>query len=134
MAFFKLAKTITKSFFKKPETLMYPAKPAKQYKISKGHVVNDIDKCIFCGSCQRVCPTQAICVEKNDRTWEIDRMRCCTCNGCVEVCPVKCLAMDTKYTAPMTKRSKDMFKSTKPLPAKPAPKKTEAAKEENTDD
>lgn len=133
MALFKLGKTITKSLFKKPETLMYPVKPAKQYKISKGHVENDIDKCIFCGSCQRVCPTQAICVNKNERTWEIDRMRCCTCNGCVEVCPVKCLSMDTKYMAPMTTRSKEMLKSTKTAPAKPAAKTAEK-KEENTDD
>jgi ech hydrogenase subunit F len=133
MAFFKLAKTITKSFFSKPATLMYPVKPAQQYKITKGHVVNDIDKCIFCASCQRVCPTQAICVNKNDRSWEIDRMRCCTCNACVEVCPVKCLTMDTKYTAPMTTRSKDMMKSNKPAPAKPAAKAGET-KEENTDD
>jgi formate hydrogenlyase subunit 6/NADH:ubiquinone oxidoreductase subunit I len=133
MALFQLAKTITKSFFSKPATLMYPVKPSKQYKITKGHVVNDIDKCIFCGSCQRVCPTQAICVNKNDRSWEIDRMRCCTCNGCVEVCPVKSLMMDTKYTAPMTTRAKDMMKSTKPAPTKPAAKTSET-KEENTDD
>ncbi len=133
MALFKLGKTITKSLFNKPSTLMYPVKPGKQFPKSKGHVVNDIDRCIFCASCQRVCPTQAIVVDKNNRTWEIDRLRCCTCNACVEICPVKCLSMDPKYTAPMTKRSKDMMKSTKPAPAKPAPKAPEK-KEENTDD
>jgi formate hydrogenlyase subunit 6/NADH:ubiquinone oxidoreductase subunit I len=121
MALFKIAKTITKSFLGKPATLMYPAKPGKKYEKTKGHIINDINKCIFCGSCQRVCPTQAISVTKNDRTWEIDRLRCCTCNACTEICPVKCLSMDTKYTAPMTTRTKDLMRSDKPAAAKPAP-------------
>jgi formate hydrogenlyase subunit 6/NADH:ubiquinone oxidoreductase subunit I len=121
MALFKIAGTIIKSLFSKPATLMYPLKPAKRTKISKGHVVNDITKCIFCGSCQRACPTQAICVVRDAGTWEIDRLRCCTCNACVETCPVKCLSMDPAYTPPLTTaRCKDLLKGTPP--AKPAPK------------
>jgi len=33
--------------------------PENKFSKTKGHVTNDIDKCIFCGSCQRICPTQA---------------------------------------------------------------------------
>ena len=55
--------------------------------------------------CQRKCPTQAICVEPKEKTWQIDRLRCIVCNCCVEVCPTKCLAMDTQYTAAMTTRA-----------------------------
>jgi len=113
---------------------MYPAKPGKQFPKTKGHVTNDIDKCIFCGSCQRICPTQAIYVNKNDRTWEIDRMRCCTCNGCVETCPVKCLSMNPKYPAPMTTRKKDILNQRSPPRQSPQTrhpgkkKKTQATK------
>jgi len=100
MGLFEISKTIIRSAMGKPATLMYPVKPAKKFERSRGHVVNDINRCIFCGACQRKCPAHAICVKTKERTWEIDRMRCVVCNGCVEVCPVKCLSMDNQYTAP----------------------------------
>jgi len=79
---------------------MYPAKPAKKSKLTRGRVENDISRCIFCGTCMRKCPTGAINVDIKERTWEIDRYRCVVCNCCVEVCPVKCLRMDNDYTKP----------------------------------
>jgi len=98
MPLFQFAKTTIKNLFSKPATLMYPAKPAKKTSITRGRVENDINKCIFCGSCQRKCPAVAICVDRAAKTWEIDRYRCVVCNSCVEVCPVKCLRMETEYS------------------------------------
>ncbi len=126
MAFFEIAGTIIRSVFRGPATLMYPYKPAKRTKITRGHVVNNIEKCIFCGSCQRACPTQAICVVRDAGTWEIDRLRCCACNACVEICPTKCLNMDNAYTPPMTERKKELLKGSpppKPQPKAPAEEK-----------
>ena len=94
MTYFQNAKTIVKSLFSRPATLMYPAKPAKKMPASRGHVVIDPAKCIACRSCQRKCPAQAIVVEPKEKTWEINRFRCIICASCVEVCPTKCLAMD----------------------------------------
>lgn len=128
MALFKIAGTIVKSLFSAPATLMYPFKPAKQTKISRGSVKNNIEKCIFCGNCQRVCPSQAICIVKDAGTWEIDRLRCIACNACVEACPTKCMSMDTKYTPPTTERTKELSKGTPP--AKPAPKQPTAEKKD----
>jgi ech hydrogenase subunit F len=102
MTLFQIAKTVIRNLFSRPATLMYPFKPAKKFSITKGRVENDINKCIFCGNCQRKCPTVAICVDRNAKTWEIDRYRCVVCNCCVEVCPVKSLRMDTDYTKPST--------------------------------
>jgi len=125
MGLFEISKIIVKSALGKPATLMYPAKEAKKYRISRGHVVNDINRCIFCGACQRKCPAHAICVKTKERTWEIDRMRCVVCNGCVEVCPVKCLSMDNQYTAPLAERDgKDLLKGP-PKPEKHAAKTAE---------
>jgi formate hydrogenlyase subunit 6/NADH:ubiquinone oxidoreductase subunit I len=128
MSLFKIAGTIVKSLFSRPATLMYPFKPAKQSKITRGRVQNNIEKCIFCGSCQRACPSQAICVVRDAGTWEIDRLRCIACNACVEACPVKCMSMENTYTSPMLLRTKDLLKGTPP--AKPAPKPSASEKKE----
>ena len=102
MAFFEMAKTALRTVIGRPATLQYPAKPAKKTLLTRGHVVIDVGRCISCGLCMKKCPAEAICVVRDEKTWQIDRLRCVVCNACVEVCPVKCLMMDTQYTAPMT--------------------------------
>jgi formate hydrogenlyase subunit 6/NADH:ubiquinone oxidoreductase subunit I len=100
MALFQMGKNIMKNLLSRPATLMYPKKPAKRFPSTRGHVENDINRCIFCGTCQRKCPAVAICVNRDARSWEIDRFRCVACGCCVEVCPVKCLRMDSDYVQP----------------------------------
>lgn len=102
MSYFEMTKTVIKSLFTRPATLMYPAKPAKKTALTRGHVMIDPAKCIACRSCQRKCPTVAIVVDPKEKTWEINRLRCIVCNCCVETCPTKCLFMETQYPAPMT--------------------------------
>ena len=126
MSYFKMTKTVIKSLFSRPATLMYPAKPAKKTALTRGHVTINPDGCITCKSCQRKCPAQAIVVEVKEKTWEIDRLRCIVCNCCVEVCPTKCLAMDTQYTAAMTTRS-GHYKVTVAGPKKKEPVAADAA-------
>ena len=130
MGLFTISKTIIRNALGKPASLMYPIKPAKKFEKSRGHVVNDIKRCIFCAACQRKCPAYAICVNMKERTWEIDRLRCVQCNGCVEVCPVKCLTMDNQYTAPVTERPGPEQLKGEPKPVKPAAKTTEETEEE----
>ena len=87
------------SLFKKPETLLYPVETKPPYAGQKGHVVNDVDACILCGMCQRVCPCHCITVSKPERTWEIQPFMCIQCGSCVAACPTKCLTMDPAPTA-----------------------------------
>ncbi|MBN2250634.1 MAG: 4Fe-4S dicluster domain-containing protein [Candidatus Altiarchaeota archaeon] len=123
MALFKIGKTVVKSLFGKPATGMYPVKPARSMEATRGKLAIDIEKCIFCGSCKRICPAAAIEVDRNEKTWEIDRFRCVICGRCTEVCPVKCLSMDRNYVAPTTEpASREKFKQEK-APEKPAAKK-----------
>lgn len=125
MALFKISKIILENTLKKPATLMYPKKPAKKYPETRGHITNDIKKCIFCGACQRICPTYAIYVNNKERVWEIDRMKCCTCRACIETCPVKSLSMDNTYIQPLTKKD-----GKQTLKGEPKPQKQQTKKEE----
>jgi formate hydrogenlyase subunit 6/NADH:ubiquinone oxidoreductase subunit I len=101
---FTFAKTITKSFFRKPATLMYPQKRREYCAITRGKIFNNIEKCIFCGQCGRRCPTGAITVMKDTREYDLRSLQCITCGYCVEVCPVKCLTMQNHYSEPVYAR------------------------------
>ena len=48
MTYFEMTKTMLKSLFSRPATLMYPAKPAKKTALSRGHVTINPDGCITC--------------------------------------------------------------------------------------
>lgn len=98
MGSFKLGGMVFGSLFKKPETILYPFEKKEPYAGQKGHIVNDIDKCILCGMCQKSCPCHCIEVEKAERRWEIDPFMCIQCGSCVRACPVKCLTMDPDCT------------------------------------
>lgn len=56
----------------------------------------DLEKCIGCGKCARVCPDNAIRmneVEKGRRP-STNYDYCKGCGLCAEECPVKCIAME----------------------------------------
>ncbi|OPX73095.1 MAG: F(420)H(2) dehydrogenase subunit I [Methanoregulaceae archaeon PtaB.Bin152] len=102
MAFFEMAKTAILTTLKSPATRRYPAVSAKVTAISRGRVTIDPARCISCGMCMRKCPSGAICVVKDEKTWSVDRLKCVVCNCCVEVCPAHCLTMETGYSPSMT--------------------------------
>lgn len=98
MQIFTIAGMIIRSLFGKPATLMYPAVPREYPQGSRGHIEITIEACIFCGLCQRKCPTDAITVDRAAKTWEIERLRCISCSSCCEACPKKCLTILGGYS------------------------------------
>lgn len=94
-----------KNMLKKPATAEYPGKERVYPERYRGHVENDISRCILCGMCMRGCPSGAISVSRPDYTWQIHPFSCVQCNNCVEVCPVKCLSMKPGYTEPGTEKA-----------------------------
>ncbi|MFC2175251.1 4Fe-4S binding protein [archaeon] len=111
-AFFELLKQL----LHKPATNLFPFKfvprsvtkflergkinpPVPVPKEFRGQLAYDIDKCIGCAACERVCPTQAIEMVGKIPNRKIIHFtgRCCFCGQCVDVCPVKCLAMSEKF-------------------------------------
>lgn len=105
MGFFKLGGLSFKGVFSKPVTKMYPVVVPEYFERTAGHVEqNDIGSCIFCGMCERRCPTHAIKLDKQAGSWAINPWNCITCNSCVRVCPKHILSMERTYTTPDTKK------------------------------
>jgi formate hydrogenlyase subunit 6/NADH:ubiquinone oxidoreductase subunit I len=109
MANLKIGKMILRSLFKKPATLMYPVIPREPGELTRGHIDIDLDTCILCGICQKKCPTNAITVDRTERTWSIQRMQCIQCSCCVEVCPKNSLVNAGTYTTPDVSKIVDTF-------------------------
>lgn len=96
--------------------------------LTSGKIINDMTKCILCGLCARNCPADCITVDRNAKTWTINRDDCAQCGACIEACKkFKSLsyAEDDGETG-ITTFSKD---GAAPAP-KPVPKKAENEKNE----
>jgi ech hydrogenase subunit F len=100
MSVLSFTKTLLANILRKPVTRPFPIKIRPPFERTRGSIDITIEDCIYCGQCQRKCPSQAIVVSRNDKFWQINRMRCIQCNACVECCPKKCLAMATSQSAP----------------------------------
>ena len=107
MSQMRIAKVVTRSALSRPATRLYPFEKRPFFKNTRGSISIEIDKCIFCGICQKKCPTQAITVTKASKDWQINRLRCIACNACVEACPKKCLAMENAYSPAVVRKGAD---------------------------
>ena len=109
MGFFGLGKMTFGSLFKKPETVQYPAETKPAPAGLKGHVENDVDACVLCGICAKRCPADAISVDKEARTWTVNRFQCIQCYTCVRECPKHCLTMDPAYAPVATVKQDSVY-------------------------
>ncbi len=91
-----------RNLFSKPATRLYPAVPANLADETRGRIVYDMDKCIFCGLCERRCPTNAITMDKANKSQTVSRARCIACRVCVENCPTDAIDMRREYAPPST--------------------------------
>lgn len=95
---FDMLGNIIKNMFSKPATRMYPQEKRETYKDVRGQIGIDIDKCIFCGICSKKCPSNALEVNRGEKSWEVDHFKCIICGACEEACPKKCIHTDVNYT------------------------------------
>lgn len=111
MKAFKLGKMTLSSIFKKPETHLYPLEVREPFPGGKGHIVVDIDTCIFCGMCQKTCPCNSIEVSRDESTWSIDYFSCVQCGSCTRACPKDCLHMDPERPSIAAAKSRHVVKA-----------------------
>ncbi|MBN1682857.1 NADH-quinone oxidoreductase subunit I [Candidatus Bathyarchaeota archaeon] len=84
-----------KNISKKPMTLVFPKESLPPTENYRGRQLLDVNKCIGCGMCSRVCPNDAINMVDfmNKKCPQIHLGKCCFCALCAENCPTNALTM-----------------------------------------
>ncbi len=106
------------NYFKEGEgivTLQYPRQKLPVPDNGRYKLHNEIDDCIVCDKCAKICPVNCIDIEPiraveeigktSDGTpkriyaakFDIDMAKCCFCGLCTTVCPTECLTMTDEY-------------------------------------
>ena len=121
MATLDMIKVVMGWAFSKPATRLYPFVKREPFVGTRGAVAIEIQKCSMCTLCQKKCPTAAIVVKRQEKIWEIDRLRCISCGACVDACPKDCLSLVTSYSPSVTVRGIDSFVQEQTKAESPAP-------------
>ncbi len=109
---------MSKDYFEHTEginTIQYPYEMQPVPDNGRYRLHNEIDDCIVCDKCAKVCPVDCITIEPikavdeigktSDGTpkriyaakFDIDMGKCCFCGLCTTVCPTECLTMTKVY-------------------------------------
>jgi formate hydrogenlyase subunit 6/NADH:ubiquinone oxidoreductase subunit I len=96
-------------------TIQYPYEMQPIPDTGRYRLHNEIDDCIVCDKCAKVCPVNCITIEPIKSTeeigktsdgtpkriyaatFDIDMGKCCFCGLCTTVCPTECLTMTKVY-------------------------------------
>jgi formate hydrogenlyase subunit 6/NADH:ubiquinone oxidoreductase subunit I len=96
-------------------TLQYPHEHLPLPDIGRYQLHNEMDDCIVCDKCAKICPVDCIEIEPIKATgiagyasdgsairlyaakFDIDMAKCCFCGLCTTVCPTECLTMTKEY-------------------------------------
>ena len=96
-------------------TIQYPKEQMPVPDNGRYKLHNEIDDCIVCDKCAKICPVNCIDIEPvraveafgktSDGTskriypakFDIDMAKCCFCGLCTTVCPTECLTMTKEF-------------------------------------
>lgn len=96
-------------------TIQFPHETIPVPDVGRYQLYNEIDDCIVCDKCAKICPVNCITIEPirsaeefgktSDGTskriyaakFDIDMGKCCFCGLCTTVCPTECLTMTKTY-------------------------------------
>lgn len=96
-------------------TLEYPFEAIPVPENGRYRLYNEMDDCIVCDKCAKICPVNCIDIEPIKATeeigltsdgtmkrlyaakFDIDMAKCCFCGLCTTVCPTECLTMTATY-------------------------------------
>lgn len=129
-------------------TLQYPKEQLPVPDNGRYQLHNEIDDCIVCDKCAKVCPVDCIDIEAikapeaigtaSDGTpirlyaakFDIDMAKCCFCGLCTTVCPTECLTMTPDYDFSVFNLEEMNFKFSDMTEAEAAQRRAEAAERE----
>lgn len=97
---------VVKNVFTKPMTVLFPFERIEIPERNRGEHEFNIDTCISCGACARICPNLAIEMvevpselrEKYPKTYpQVDLGKCCFCALCEDTCPKESIKLTTNF-------------------------------------
>jgi len=100
---------VFRNLFSRPATRPFPASAREPAPDARGSVDFNIESCVFCGACALRCPTEAIEVNRQERTLEFDLFRCVGCACCAEACKHGCVQMRAAYSGPTFQKPEMRF-------------------------
>lgn len=91
--------TVFKHSFKKRVTLEYPEKHSNLSERFRGKHLWNSKKCLACKICERVCPVDAIKIDKNEDEikFNIDYTKCIFCGNCQYYCKASAITMSNDF-------------------------------------
>jgi NADH-quinone oxidoreductase subunit I len=134
-----------KNYFTKTEgiaTIQYPHVMLPIPDNGRYRLHNEIDDCIVCDKCAKICPVNCIDIEPvkaveeigktSDGTpkriyaakFDIDMGKCCFCGLCTTVCPTECLTMTKVFDFSVTDIREHNFAFAEMTPEQITEKKT----------
>ena len=96
-------------------TIQYPHQTIEIPDHGRNQLDCEIDDCIVCDKCAKICPVDCIEIEAikspelirttsdgslvrlHAAKFDIDMAKCCFCGLCTTVCPTECLTMNSEY-------------------------------------
>jgi ferredoxin len=54
-------------------------------------IVRIDERCNNCGSCTALCPSEALCLDRNSRRVHFDQDKCIACELCLKGCPLRAM-------------------------------------------
>ncbi|MFW6324474.1 MAG: 4Fe-4S binding protein [Desulfovibrionales bacterium] len=100
---FPMTSAVFRNLIKGSATRLYPAIKRDPFEGVRGTVKNDLSGCIFCGICERTCPSSCITVLKKQKVWKYDSFSCIFCGHCAEKCPTGSVVMEKEHPLPLEK-------------------------------
>lgn len=106
------------NYFKKLEgttTIQYPKQKLPVPEVGRYQLDVEIDDCIVCDLCAKICPVDCIAIDSIKATgpigqtsdgtvkrlyaakFDIDMAKCLYCGLCTVVCPTECITMTNQY-------------------------------------
>ena len=129
-------------------TVQYPREKMPVPEIGRYQLEVEIDDCIVCDLCAKICPVDCIEIESikgtgplgqtSDGTvkrlyaakFDIDMAKCLYCGLCTVVCPTECITMTSKYDRSVTQLSELTYKFSDMTPEEAEEKRQELAKQQ----
>lgn len=91
-----------KNLFSRPATRRYPEECRAPFEGTRGQVAVELAGCVYCGLCAKRCPSQAIAVSREKKSFVIEHFKCIACGACVDACNKHSLTMEVSAPAVAT--------------------------------